>query len=75
MPIVPIMTFDELIDFYGSQAEAARRLGLSQPSVFDWKETTIPYDRQCQVQIDSGGKLRARKDDDAREVAKREAAA
>jgi hypothetical protein len=70
------MTYDELIAYYGSQAEAARRLGLKQPSIFDWKESTIPYDRQCQIQIETDGQLIARREDDEREVRKaREAAA
>ena len=66
VPIVANMTYDDLITFYGSQAGAARRLGLKQPSVHDWQHTTIPYDRQCQAQIDSGGKLTACRKDDAR---------
>lgn len=69
------MTFDDLITHYGTQAEAARRLGLSQPSIHEWQHSTIPYDRQCQIQIETGGKLRASKDHDAREIAKREQAA
>ncbi len=74
MPIVASMTYEDLIGFYGSQAEAARRLGLSQPSVHEWQHTTIPYDRQCQAQIDSAGKLTASREDDARTVAKKAAA-
>lgn len=74
MPIVASMTYDELIAHYGSQAEAARRLGIKQPSVHDWQHTTIPYDKQCQAQIDSAGKLKARREDDARVAAKQAAA-
>jgi hypothetical protein len=60
------MTYDELISYYGSQAAAARRLHLAQPSVHDWQHTTIPYERQCQIQIDTNGKLIARREDDER---------
>jgi DNA-binding transcriptional regulator YdaS (Cro superfamily) len=67
------MTYSELIEHYGSQAEAARALGLKQPSIHEWQATTIPYDRQCQIQIATGGRLLARKKDDAR-IAKKRAA-
>lgn len=60
------MTYVELIDFFGTQAEAARVLGLKPPSISEWQETTIPYPRQCEIQIATGGKLIARKKDDAR---------
>lgn len=60
------MTYQELIEYYGTQAEAARRLGLSQPSVHEWQERTIPFDRQCQIQVETGGKLTARREDDVR---------
>lgn len=60
------MTYDELIQHYGSQAEAARALGLKPPSVYEWQHTTIPYDRQCQIQIATSGRLTARRKDDAR---------
>jgi DNA-binding transcriptional regulator YdaS (Cro superfamily) len=64
------MTYQELIDFYGTQAEAARMLGLKPPSVHDWQHSTIPYERQCQIQIATGGRLTARRKDDARFKAK-----
>jgi DNA-binding transcriptional regulator YdaS (Cro superfamily) len=67
------MTFDQLIEHYGSQAEAARALGLKQPSIAEWKQATIPFDRQCQIQVATGGRLLARRSDDAR-LAKSEAA-
>lgn len=60
------MTYEQLIEHYGSQAEAARALGLKQPSVWAWQEATIPYDRQCQIQIATDGKLVARREDDSR---------
>lgn len=60
------MTYDELIEHYGSQAEAARALGLKPPSISEWQDTTIPYPRQCEIQIATGGRLLARKTDDAR---------
>jgi DNA-binding transcriptional regulator YdaS (Cro superfamily) len=67
------MTYSDLVQHYGSQAAAARALGLAQPSIHEWQQTTIPYDRQCQIQIATGGRLLARKKDDARLIKKRAA--
>lgn len=53
------MTFDELINFYGTQAAAAEVIGLKQPSVAEWKKEGIPHPRQCQYQILTDGKLMA----------------
>jgi DNA-binding transcriptional regulator YdaS (Cro superfamily) len=60
------MTYDQLIKHYGTQAAAAQALGLSQPSVWAWKDRTIPYDRQCQIQVATNGKLKAKLEDDGR---------
>ena len=61
------MTYAELIDYYGSQVEASRALRLSPPSVWAWKDSTIPYDRQCQIQVETKGALKARRKDDSRQ--------
>lgn len=66
------MTYDDLIKFYGSQASASRALGLSQPAVWEWQHATIPFDRQCQIQVATGGKLKADRKHDSR--SKRKAA-
>jgi DNA-binding transcriptional regulator YdaS (Cro superfamily) len=60
------MTYQDLIYHFGSQAEAARALGLKPPSISEWQQTTIPYDRQCQIQVATNGRLLARRKDDAR---------
>ena len=60
------VTYADLIKFYGSQTEAAKALHLSQPAVWEWQHNTIPYDRQCQIEVDSAGKLRADRKHDAR---------
>jgi hypothetical protein len=67
------MTYDDLIEHFGSQAEAARALRLKPPSIAEWRQATIPFERQCQIQIETGGRLLASRSDDAR-LAKREAA-
>ena len=53
------MTYNELIRHYGSQAKAARALGLSPPSVWAWKGGEIPDLRQIEIQKRTGGKLKA----------------
>ena len=53
------MTYDQLIEHYGSQAAAARALGLQPPSVYEWKEKGIPLPRQAQYELDTAGVLKA----------------
>lgn len=60
------MTYEELINHFGSQKAAGEALGafgesekVSQPSVSDWKAKGIPHARQAQYEILTGGKLRA----------------
>lgn len=55
------MRTEEVIKFFGSQSEAARRLGIKQPSVAAWDEFP-PADRQLQIQAVTGGVLRAEPD-------------
>lgn len=52
------MRTQEVIEFFGSQSEAARRLGIKQPSIANWDEYP-PHDRQLQIQAVTGGALRA----------------
>lgn len=52
----------QLIEYFGTQAKAARALGLSQPTVAGWVEAgEIPEARQYQVEIATSGALRADK--------------
>lgn len=54
------MTTTELIAHYGSQARAARALGVSWAALYLWrKKGAIPYLRQLQVQQVTGGVLKA----------------
>ncbi len=62
------MTFDQLIDYYGTQKAAGAALGqlgegegdgLAQGSVAEWKDKGIPPPRQAQYEIITRGKLRA----------------
>jgi len=53
------MTYQQLIEHYGSQASAARAINIKPPSVCEWKDKGIPLPRQAQYEIDTGGKLKA----------------
>lgn len=53
------MSYAQLIAFYGTQAEAARILGLKPPSVAEWKKKGIPLPRQAQYELQTKGKLKA----------------
>lgn len=52
------MTKTEVIQFFGSLSATARALNIKQPSVSKWNEYP-PASRQMQVQIITGGKLKA----------------
>lgn len=66
------MTFQELIDHYGSQKQVAEALGISKQLASYWKRAGIPIGRQYEIQILTGGKFRA---DPAHRVSQKEAAA
>jgi hypothetical protein len=53
------MTYQELIDHFKTQAAAARALDIKQPSIAGWKDSGIPTPRQYQIEIITGGKLKA----------------
>ena len=54
------MTFDQFIKHFGTQQKAANALGLKQPSINAWRKG-IPYPRQFQIQVITGGILQADK--------------
>lgn len=54
------MNLEHLIAHYGTQAEAARKLGLTQPSISNWKARgSIPHLQQLRIQHITRGKLKA----------------
>ena len=53
------MTYDDLISHYKTQKAAAEALGLSQPSLSEWKDNGIPEPRQAQYELLTRGRLRA----------------
>jgi hypothetical protein len=60
------MTYADLIEYFKSQGAASAALGLSQPSVCEWQHTTIPFSRQCQIQVLTKGGLKANRIHDSR---------
>lgn len=60
------MTFEQLIDFYGTQKAAGEALSafgdeeqVNQSSVAEWKEKGIPAPRQAQYELLTKGELKA----------------
>lgn len=69
------MSPEQLIEHFDGIAPAARALKVSPPSVSQWVESgRIPIDRQCQIEIVTGGALRADRDENGMPV-KRDARA
>ena len=52
------MTKCDAIRHFGSQAALARALGITRAAVNGWGPT-IPYVRQCQIQVVTRGALQA----------------
>lgn len=53
------MTHQDLCDYYGSAAEAARKLGKSRGTLTYWKNNGIPFPTQCVIERITKKKLRA----------------
>lgn len=53
------MTHQDLCDYYGSAAEAARKLGKSRGTLTYWKNHGIPFPTQCVIERMTKKKLRA----------------
>lgn len=56
------MTFEDLIEHFGSQAEAARAIGVTRGRVWQWRLEGIPTLRQFQIERITGGALVASSD-------------
>lgn len=54
------MTFEDLISHFGTQAEAARAIGVTRGRVWQWRLEGIPLLRQFQIERITGGALVAR---------------
>lgn len=53
------MTHNDIIKHFGSQAVAARKLGVTRAAVSIWGKRGIPSGRQILIQYQTRGKLRA----------------
>ena len=57
------MKFDQVIKHFGSQVAAAAALGVTQPSLSNWKSRgRIPHLQQLRIEHITGGKLKAAPD-------------
>ncbi|PTS80436.1 Cro/Cl family transcriptional regulator [Aeromonas sp. HMWF036] len=52
------MKKEDAINYFGSAAELARSLNISEPAVSRWGDT-IPKGRAYQIEVLTGGKLKA----------------
>ncbi len=68
------MTMDEVLSFYRhKQSNVAAAINITRNAVSRWYiNDSIPYDRQCQLQIASKGKLKADLEHDKNEIKRRE---
>lgn len=56
------MTPEQVISYYGTETDAAKRLQVTRQIVNLWKQRgRIPYPRQCAIQVNTDGKLRAKR--------------
>lgn len=56
------MTPKQVFDYYGGKAPTARRLGISYQAVQEWEaKERVPRSRQFQIEVETGGKLKAEK--------------
>ena len=54
------MKIDQVIKFFGSQVAAADAIGVTQPTLSNWKKRgRIPHIQQLRIEHASGGKLKA----------------
>ncbi|WP_430317550.1 Cro/CI family transcriptional regulator [Pseudomonas nitroreducens] len=52
------MTVDQAAVFFGGKKRLAAALGLTPAAISMWGDS-VPFLRQCQIQVISGGQLRA----------------
>ncbi|HEY1898625.1 MAG TPA: Cro/CI family transcriptional regulator [Steroidobacteraceae bacterium] len=52
------MTYDDVICHFGSPSKAAAALSVTRATVWNWKKG-ISWERQCQIEITTVGRLKA----------------
>jgi predicted XRE-type DNA-binding protein len=55
------MTYAELLAHFGTQAQAAAAIGVTQPAISRWKARVIPPFQQLRIEALTGRRLRADK--------------
>lgn len=53
------MRYEDLIQYFGSQAAVAKAFGIQQPSVAEWKKRGVPEKRQLEAEQLTGGEVKA----------------
>ena len=56
--MIRYMTYEDVIKYFGSAAEAARKIGVKPPSVSEWRHG-IPVLRQLHIERVTNGVLKA----------------
>jgi transposase-like protein len=59
------MKFSEVMSYYNYNMSAiARALNISRQCIFHWRsENKVPYSKQCELEIITGAKLKANKEE------------
>tara|TARA_R110000868_G_scaffold356786_1_gene618225 strand:- start:301 stop:471 length:171 start_codon:yes stop_codon:yes gene_type:complete len=55
------MKTSDLVKHFGSVPKAAKALGYTTASLYQWAKTGIPLRTQAWIQFETGGKLKAGK--------------
>jgi DNA-binding transcriptional regulator YdaS (Cro superfamily) len=59
LPIMRCMTYDDVINHFGTQVATADALGIYQSNVSDWKRNGVPPLRQLELEALTSGALKA----------------
>jgi hypothetical protein len=53
------MDIEQVIEHFGGVMQTAERLGVTRQSVYDWRKIgKIPFARQAQIELESGGEFK-----------------
>lgn len=53
------MKTSDIIKYFGTQVEAANQLGVTQPTISNWKRRGVPPLQQLRIQHFTAGRLQA----------------
>lgn len=53
------MNYDDVIGHYGTVAEAATALRMSDKGIYKWKQKPIDPKRQCMIELATEGAIKA----------------